>query len=204
MAIVNSYSGGMAAPERTSLTEIVAAARTLLEAGGPAGVTMQAVAERVGVRPPSLYKRVRDREELLRLVAEESLAELAARLDAAVDLGDLANRYRSFGRECPEAFRLVITPGSIGASFDPTATRAASEAVLRLVRERVGETRSLEAARTLTAWATGFLVMELGGGFRLGGDIERAWRSGFEAMTEAVFLGQDPGETPHGATSGKA
>ena len=59
----------MPTPERTTLDEIVAAARDLLEDGGPARVTMQAVAQRVGVRAPSLYKRVRDRDALLTLVS---------------------------------------------------------------------------------------------------------------------------------------
>ena len=40
---------------RTSQTDIVAAGRELLEAGGLDAVTMQAIAERVGIRAPSLY-----------------------------------------------------------------------------------------------------------------------------------------------------
>ena len=66
----------MPTPERTTLPEIVAAGRELLEKGGAAGLTMQAVAERVGVRAPSLYKRVRDRDALVLLVAEATADEL--------------------------------------------------------------------------------------------------------------------------------
>ncbi|MDF2575814.1 MAG: TetR family transcriptional regulator, partial [Agromyces sp.] len=47
----------MPTPERTTLAEIVRAGRDQLESGGPDGLTMQAVALRVGVRAPSLYKR---------------------------------------------------------------------------------------------------------------------------------------------------
>ena len=42
----------MPTPDRTSLSEIVEAGRDLLEEAGPAGVTMQNVAARVGVRAP--------------------------------------------------------------------------------------------------------------------------------------------------------
>ena len=60
----------MPTPDRTSLADIVAAARQILESEGLAGLTMQAVAQRVGVRAPSLYKRVRNRDDLIRLVTE--------------------------------------------------------------------------------------------------------------------------------------
>jgi len=83
----------MPTPDRTSLAEIVAAGRGILEAGGPSKLTMQAIAERVGVRAPSLYKRVRDRDALLTLVAEASANDLADRLeDAAPGVDDLGER----------------------------------------------------------------------------------------------------------------
>lgn len=55
-----------------------AIARDLLEKDGLAGLTMQAVAHRVGVRAPSLYKRVQSRDRLIQLVAEATLTELRA------------------------------------------------------------------------------------------------------------------------------
>ncbi len=70
----------MPTPDRTSLEEIVVAAAELLERDGLAGLTMSAVAERVGVRAPSLYKRVESRDRLIELVAEAALTELIARL----------------------------------------------------------------------------------------------------------------------------
>jgi len=42
--------------------------------------------------------------------------------------------------------------------------------------------RALEAARTIVAWAHGFVDLELAGGFRLGGDLDRAYRTGVDTI----------------------
>ena len=172
----------MPAPERTSLAEIVAAGRELLEAGGPSHLTMQAVAARVGVRAPSLYKRVRDREALVALVAATSIDELTERL-AATDgtLASIARTFRAFAHERPEAFRLILSSGT-----DASSAARVSAPVLRVAQELVGSTDALPAARLITAWATGFIQMELAGAFQLEGDIETAFEYGLERMAVAL------------------
>lgn len=168
----------MPTPDRTSLPEIIAAGRDLLELGGPKTVTMQAVAQRVGVRAPSLYKRVRDRDALIKLVAEATADELGARLEASdAALAGLARTYREFARERPEGFRLLFAVEGVAEPL-----RRISAPVLRAARELVGEDRALDAARLLTAWATGFISMELSGAFRLGGDIDGAFEFGLERI----------------------
>lgn len=186
MANVNSYTLFMAAPDKTSLDAIVLAAREILEDDGLVGLTMKAVAQRVGVRAPSLYKRVHDRDDLIRLVAEASLTDLAGRLNSAETPIELASKFRAFGHEKPAAFQLIMAPGSgvPVARFEFGA--AASAAVLKLTEELAGKDHALEAARTLTAWATGFVSMELNGGFNLGGDVERAWQFGVTMILKAI------------------
>lgn len=178
----------MPTPDRTSLDAIVNAASELLEQTGVAGITMQAVAERVGVRAPSLYKRVESRERLVQLVAEAALSEVAARTEDVQDASELAEILRAFGHERPAAFHLVMAPGA-GTPVAADAFRgAASVALLRVGRELAGPDDALEAARMLTAWATGFITMELGGSFRLGGDVDRAWRFGLARVVQAMTL----------------
>ena len=135
---------------------------------------MQAVAERVGVRAPSLYKRVRDRDALLGLVVEATLDDLGRRLAASDgSLSGLARAYRAFAHAQPEGFRLMYAiPGSAAAR------EQAIEPVLRAARDAVGADHALDAARLLTAWTTGFLTMELAGAFRLGGDVDEAFEYG--------------------------
>lgn len=168
----------MPTPERTSLDAIVAAGRELLESSGPAGLTMQAVAQRVGVRAPSLYKRIRDRDALLTAVATASADDLTRRLDAAGDdLASLARAYRDFAHAHPEAFRLLFT-----AAAPEDALHRASAPVLHACADLVGSDHALEAARLFTAWATGFLQMELAGAFRLGGDVAEAFDYGMSRI----------------------
>jgi len=186
MATVNSYTSGMPTPDRTSLDAIVLAARDLLEADGLAGITMQAVAHRVGVRPPSLYKRVPSRDRLIQLVAETTLTELAERLDGATTAAELASLLREFGRRQPAAFQLVMTPEAGTPVADQSFRVALSAPILRVARDLAGDDLALEAARTLTAWSAGFITMELNGGFQLGGDIDRAWEFGVERIVQAI------------------
>ncbi len=172
----------MPTPERTTLDQIVGAGRALLETGGPAALTMQAVAARVGVRAPSLYKRVRDREDLLGLVAAATADELVQRLGAADDtLTGVACTYRSFAHDHPEGFRLLLSGGA-----DAEAMARVSAPVLRVAEGLVGSAQALEAARLVTAWATGFISMELAGAFRLGGDLESAFEFGLARLSVAL------------------
>lgn len=168
----------MPTPERTSLEQIVAAGREILDATGPAGVTMQAVATRVGVRAPSLYKRVRDRDALLSAIAESAIDDLTVRLDATdADITEIAETYRRFAHEHPEAFRLVFS-----AVAPQEALQRSAAPLIRATTALVGETDALDAARLFTAWATGFLQMELSGAFRLGGDVDRAFDYGLRRL----------------------
>ena len=175
----------MPAPERTTTAAIVDAGREVLESAGPAGLTMQAVAARVGVRAPSLYKRVRDREALVSAVAEAAADDLTARLDAVGDdLPALAEAYRDFAHAHPEAFRLLFT-----AATPEGALHRSSAPVLRACEALVGEADALAAARLFTAWATGFLHMELSGAFRLGGDVGAAFRYGLRSIVAGLTAG---------------
>lgn len=188
----------MPTPQRTSQEQIVEAATQLVAERGLPGLTMQAVAERVGVRAPSLYKRVRDRDHLIALVIEAIASALGDELErsvAAPGLGPrasmhaLADGFRAFARAHPAEYAALFTPVPDTARPDSDVLRHGSSAVLRVASALAGERDALEAARTITAWAHGFIDMELAGAFRLGGDSDRAFRYGIERLTDAVAGG---------------
>jgi AcrR family transcriptional regulator len=181
----------MPAHSQTSTAAIVAAGRRLLEERGLDALTMRDVADAVGVRAPSLYKRVRGRADLVRLFLEDVADELTSVLDAAAGSGDpvadvraMAAAYRAFAHSNPVAYALTYAPQAV-----PGATRRSVRSTatfLRVVAELAGQRHALPAARTIVAWANGFITMELAGTFRLGGDVEQAWDFGLDRILAAV------------------
>jgi AcrR family transcriptional regulator len=185
----------MPTPSRTSVDEIVNAGRAILDADGLDALTMQRVAAAVGVRPPSLYKRVRDRDALFRLVAQDVLAELGTRIDAVATSGDPATDLRAIARafrawslehpggyallfaRLPDAWRLAPDPDPMGGPFAP---------LFRTIEALAGPDDVLVAARTVVAWASGFVGMELAGAFRLGGDVDAAFEYGVGRIGRAI------------------
>lgn len=69
-----------------TIAAIVDAALAVIRADGVGGLTMRAVAERLHVRAPSLYHHVRNKSELLDLVARNAFDQFAADSAAYGDL----------------------------------------------------------------------------------------------------------------------
>jgi AcrR family transcriptional regulator len=181
------------APARTSNAAIAAAARRLLEADGLPGVTMRAVADAVGVKGPSLYKRVPDRAALLRIVADGVAADLERTLSTATGAGDPRERlraavvaYRDFVRDNPNGYRLLFADLPPEALLEPERLAALGAPLVTAAAGVAGDADALEAARTVVAWAHGFVTMELAGAFRLGGDLNVAYAFGIEAILDGV------------------
>ena len=184
---------------RTSHAAIVAAGRDLLEAGGLDAVTMHAVAMRVGVRAPSLYKRLPNRAALIAAIGAAALDDLGQRLeplsrqpDPAAGLRSVAAAFRAFAHANPRAYELLFM--NLPPESRPPADRnaLASAPLLALAERLVGPEEALDAARLVTAFAHGFVSMELSGAFRLGGDVDEAYRYGVAVLVSALATGRRP------------
>lgn len=176
---------------RTSRPAIIAAARHLLEDGGLEAISMAGVAERVGVRAPSLYKHFSDRGALLAAVASDVALDLGRSLAGAVEeskadplarLHALAVAYRSFALATPRAAALLFAGVVPGASPTLEAAAEAARPVVEVAEAIVGPAKALAAARVLTAFVHGFTSMESAGAFRLGGDVEEAYSLGISVL----------------------
>ena len=194
MANVNSHwRKSLPAPSRTSIDEITASARALLEAEGVAAVTMQRVASAVGVRPPSLYKHVRDHGELMHRVANDVAEELADDLDAAASTGDpghdlqsISTAFRAWAARSPAGYGLLTSPVPDSWRQDAELNARTSAAIRRATQDLVGPDEALDAARTFVAFVHGFVSLENAGAFRLGGDPETAYRFGVSTLIRAM------------------
>lgn len=183
----------MPTPSRTSLDEIVRAGRAILDRDGVDALTMQRVATAVGVRAPSLYKRVRDRDALVRLVAADVVADLGTTLSGAAAAGDpradlraIAVAFRAWAHRHPGGFALLFARLPDAWRLEPDAGSGALDAMFQTVAALAGPDQVLEASRTVVAWASGFVSMELAGAFRLGGDVDAAFAFGVDRMAAAI------------------
>ncbi|VXB25418.1 Regulatory protein, tetR family [Microbacterium sp. 8M] len=186
----------MPAPQRVTRAALTAAARAIAESDGVDAVTISAVAAAVGVRPPSLYKHVAHRHDLLSLIADdaareldEDIAALTGSADPAADpaaaLVAIARAFRAFSARSPRSASLLFAGAALSAQPQSDGMAALTSTLLEAVRTAApGD--PLPAARTLTAWAHGFCTMEQSGAFQLGGDVDEAFEFGLAALVRAI------------------
>lgn len=161
--------------------EIVAAARELLEAEGLDGLSMRRIAERIGIRAPSIYKHLPDKRALEAALISEGFEELAELFEAAVSvaddpLGELAAVYRQFAREHPHLYRLMTERPLPREQLTPDVEQRAAAPIVQAVG---GDP---DAARAAWAFAHGMIVLELNQRFPPGADLDAAWRTGIDAF----------------------
>ena len=154
-------------------TEILEAARRLLEAEGEQALTMRRVAAAVGIQAPSLYRHFRDKAALEDALAAAALTELASlveswRAERGGDLARIARGYRRLASEQPRTQRLLAG----------REARAAPELGAALAPVVGG----LDRGRAAWAFVQGMVDLELAGRFPAGADLEAAWAVGLEAF----------------------
>jgi AcrR family transcriptional regulator len=138
---------------------LIAAARALLDEGGPDSVGLREAARRVGVSPTATYRHFRDKDDLLASVAAEGFREFAAALAQAgregQPLSAMGAAYVDFALARPGMFRLMFSPLIAKREAYPELREAADEAfaVLRRgVQSQAPQGEGVEAA-ALAAWS---------------------------------------------------
>ncbi len=166
---------------RAGLTraDVVTAAAGLADEIGYQQLTMEALAQRLGIRPPSLYKHVADLADLRHRIATLAITELGDQIRDAMQgrsgldaLTGCFTAYREYVSAHPGRYTATI-----GAQFtgpgDPLLAASARvvDSIAAVLRGYdIGEQEMDHAMRTIRCTIHGFAALQAAGAFQWSGD----------------------------------
>lgn len=154
---------------------VVQAAARLVDEEGVEQLSLGRLAERLGIRAPSLYNHVAGlpglRHELAVYCARDLLAHLTratigkARAEAILALADA---YRAYARDYPGRYALTLQ----APPADDTQMAAVAQELVEVVRAilrpyDLGDENTIHAIRSLRSIVQGFVSLEVAGGFAM-------------------------------------
>jgi AcrR family transcriptional regulator len=162
---------------------VVAEAERLADEGGLAQLTLAALALRLGVRQPSLYKHIDGLPGLRRSIAVRAKLELTdvlgsaavgrSRDDAVVALADA---YRAWALAHPGRYQAAQRAPDPDDAEDQAASRAAVQICTDvLAGYGLAGDDAVDAVRALRSAIHGFVTLEAGGGFGLPVAVDRSY-----------------------------
>ena len=188
-------------PSRIDHSRIVETARELIEADGIDALTLRVVADRLGVKAPSLYRYVKNKNAMLLAVNEVTLKELNVVITQAIDsegllierLVKVAEVYRQYAHANPVCYELAMrSQPELKPSLDVQVQMVLP--IQALFAQRTGEADSLAALRGAVAFLRGWVSLENSQQLRRGGDLNahfeqsfRAYLAGWQINTNSDF-----------------
>jgi AcrR family transcriptional regulator len=177
---------------RAGLTghDVVASAAGLADEIGYPGVTMGLLADRLGVRPPSLYKHVDSLADLQHRVATLAMTELGEVIRDAVQgragrdaLAALLTAVRAYVSAHPGRY-MSTTGAEFTGPGDPllaASTRVIDSIAAVLRGYGIRDNEMNHAIRTVRSTIHGFAMLEASRGFQWDADPEESfeWMIGF-------------------------
>ncbi|HUN31935.1 MAG TPA: WHG domain-containing protein [Trebonia sp.] len=173
---------------------VVTAAAQLADEVGLDQLTQAALAARLGVRQPSLYKHVASSDALLRLISMRGKAELAdvlgqAAIGRARDdaLAAMAHAARTWALDHPGRYQAAQRPPAPGDTDD----EAVSDRVLKVLGAVIdgyglGGDDSTDAIRAFRATLHGFVSLEASGAFALPVSVDRSFDRLIDALVGSL------------------
>jgi AcrR family transcriptional regulator len=170
---------------------ILEAARKLWRKGGEKSLSMRAVAKAARTNTPAVYRRFRNREEILRGVVTSYQREVSEQLKSCRSLQEMAQKYADYALQYPHEHRLMMS----GLLARMTEARPNFEMALNRASEWLGGTpndhRRLMLA--LVSLIDGFVLLKNTGWVR--DEDVAALRAGFEKAVD-VLVQQESGFRP--------
>ncbi|HEY7349372.1 MAG TPA: WHG domain-containing protein [Ktedonobacterales bacterium] len=169
---------------RLDRAAVIQAAADLADAEGLEQLTLARLAERLGIRAPSLYNHIAGLGGLRRDLAQLGIRELNARLTRAVmgkaadeAVAALAQAFRAFAKEHPGLYATTVRAPDAGDQQWQTAAQEAVEVIAAVLAAYglQGEA-AIHAIRGLRSALHGFVALETSGGFGIPLDLDESFR----------------------------
>ncbi|WP_423922828.1 TetR-like C-terminal domain-containing protein [Frigoribacterium sp. 2-23] len=169
---------------------VTEAAAVLADEIGLAQLSMSVVAERLGVKAPSLYKHVENLPDLVRRVAVLAATELGDALRDALQgragrdaLEAAAQTVRRYVKEHPGRYSATVGVRPVDADSGANADDALARALDRSLASFAAALRGyaldpaddIHALRMLRSILHGFATLEASDGFQLGTDVDASF-----------------------------
>lgn len=172
-------------PGQVTKELIVEKAHQLIEEKGVDALSLGKLAKDLGVKAPSLYRHIGNKERLLQEVNIKTLRLLFGEIDASLAGQDQANPsqkivtiakvYRQYALAHPHSYRLF-------SSTPPGQGRPDEDLLIQLIlpmqeviAELSGDALSLTALRGLVAQMHGFVMLELNQQLQRGGNLQTVY-----------------------------
>jgi AcrR family transcriptional regulator len=170
---------------RAGLTEavVVEAAERLADDVGLSNLTLAALAQRLGVRQPSLYKHIAGMDALQRSITIRAKNELAGVLGRAAvgrtrgdAVASTAHAYRAWAMQHPGRYASVQRAPAKGDPDDESASANIVQVALDVMAGfELRDDDAVDAIRAYRAALHGFVALETGGGFGLPVSVDRSF-----------------------------
>jgi AcrR family transcriptional regulator len=177
-------------PAQINPDRILEKAREIVEAEGSGQLSLHELARALGVKTPSLYRYFPRKNDLLRALSLQTARQMMAAMQAAASKGgdtwvqllEMSRAWRTFAHANPMSYALAFTNTNPELRPDDQLLEALAIPIQQAMDGISGEEHSLAALRGLWALLHGFILLELSGQFRRGGDLEAAFVQSVEAF----------------------
>ncbi len=159
-------------------------------------LTLNQVAARLGVKPPSLYNHVQGLSDVFAGLAALCIQRLGAVIaNAAVGKSHenaimaIAREYRTFARSHPELYKAILR----SPQMEHSAVTEANDEVVRILFKvlepyHYGEEEAFHKIRGMRSLLHGFVSLEEAGFFRAPWDVDKS----YEQMVAGILANMKP------------
>jgi len=165
----------MAPRNGINLDKIVRAAAEIIDTNGLEALTLTSLAQKLEIRPPSLYNHVNGVQDVRRLLSIYGMEQLLSVILRAVSgrsgdeaIREMAGAYIRFARAHPGLYEITLMAPAPEDEELQKASQDIVELVVRvLAAYRMDATDAIHVARSLRSFLHGFASLEQRGGFGL-------------------------------------